>query len=78
MEKNFPRITLKAARVNANYTQKTAAKKLNINVRTLQKYETGDVIPQWDTVLDMSELYGISADYFLLHRKTAISGEMVS
>lgn len=57
------RISLAAARVNADLTQKEAAKKLKINVSTLQNYETGKTCPNWDMIHRMESLYGIPMDY---------------
>ena len=37
----IPKITLEAARVNAHFTQREAAKALGISVATLQNYESG-------------------------------------
>lgn len=45
---NYPKITLAAARVNAGYSQKEAASRLKINERTLQNYESGANVPDWD------------------------------
>ena len=47
---NYPKITLAAARVNAGYSQKEAASRLKINERTLQNYESGANVPDWDMV----------------------------
>ncbi len=46
---NFPKIQIQAARVNANLTQKEAAKKLNISQATLQNYESGKIVSQYPT-----------------------------
>ncbi len=59
----YPRISLKAARVNAGYTQRESAKKLGVCLDTLKNYESGRTVPQYDTVERMSALYGISADF---------------
>lgn len=59
------KILLRAARVNANISQKEAADKLGINVKTLQNYENGKSIPQWDMVLRIEELYKTNKDYII-------------
>lgn len=60
---NYPQISLEAARVNARLTQKHAARLLGINPTTLGKYEKGKVIPKWDMVQKMSQVYSFPSDY---------------
>lgn len=67
----YPKISLKAARVNAELTQIEAVKLLKINVSTLQSYESGERIPPWNVVRKMSEIYGIHTDYLFLRQNTA-------
>ena len=64
------KITLEAARVNAGYTQKEAAKLLHISNKTLQNWETGKSYPSADKIAEICELYGIPYDYinFLPYR----------
>ena len=50
----YPKITLKAVRVNANLLQKDAAKSLGIDKSTLQNYEKGKTVPDWDLVKKMN------------------------
>lgn len=59
----YPKISLKAARINAGLTQTEASKALNISPDTLRNYETGRTVPDWDKVNQMEELYGISINY---------------
>ena len=54
--------TLKGARVNAGYTQKRAAKKLNVSNKTLSAWETGVSVPNIHQVSAMCELYGRKID----------------
>lgn len=63
------KVSLKAARVNANLTQKEACKALGITQKTLLNYESGATMPNWETVDKMSRLYGIPIDFFFLERK---------
>lgn len=51
------KITLAAARKNAGLTQEEAAKRLNINARTLHMYETMKSIPSVLMAQNMSKLY---------------------
>ena len=53
-------ITMKAARVNANLTQKEAAKALNISKNTLLNYERGRSVPKVDMARKMAALYGLA------------------
>lgn len=62
----FPKITLAAARVNAGLKQQEAAKALGISVATLQNYESGKTIPQWNTVQKIESVYHFPADYIFL------------
>ena len=52
-------ITLKAARVNKNLTQKEAAKKLGVSVATLQDYEAAKSFPSVPTIQKMEVLYDV-------------------
>lgn len=66
----FPKIQLKAARVNANLSQDEAAERLNISKATLQNYESGKTIPQWDMVKKISEVYNFPTDFIFLEPTT--------
>ena len=59
----FPRVTLKAARVNAGMSQKAAAAALAINPATLHSYEKGRTIPDWDMVRRIEALYNFPAEF---------------
>lgn len=61
----YPKITLKAARVNANLSQKDAANALGVNVSTLQNYEAGKTIPDWEMVKRIEEVYRFPIDYII-------------
>jgi len=60
------KISLRAARVNAEYTQKEAADKLLIGTSTLQGYESGKRQPRMDLLGRMEALYGIGMQHFRL------------
>ena len=51
------RISLEAARVNAELLQKDAAKLIGISLKTLQNYENGKTKPNWDTLIKKSDIY---------------------
>ena len=52
-------ITLKAARVNAGYTQTSAAKALGISVFTLANYEKGTTFPDVPVLKKIEKLYNV-------------------
>lgn len=63
MKMTYPKITLAAARVNAGYSQKEAAEKLNISSKTLFNYEAGEQVPDWEMVHKIETLYEFPADF---------------
>ncbi len=65
------KISLKAARVNANLTQEAAAAKAGINKATIANYESGTTVPDWDTAERLSEIYGIPLDNIFFNRNSA-------
>ena len=64
--KGFPKISLAAARVNANLSQDEAAKKIGVSRDTLRNYESGKTVPRWETVRKIEEVYHFPADYIFL------------
>ena len=56
------KITLKAARVNAGYTQHEVARQLNLTPRTLINYEKGVSFPRNDMILKIAFLYRIDVE----------------
>ena len=58
----MPKITLKAARVNAGLSQEEAAKKLEISKKTLCNWENGSSMPRADKIDRICALYGIPYD----------------
>lgn len=60
------RISLKAARVNANVSQKTAAEALGINPATLRGYEDGRYSIKAEALIKLCDLYHISRDRIFL------------
>lgn len=55
-------ITLKAARVNKNLTQKEASKCLKISEDKLSRYERGLQFPTVPEIQKMESLYGVTYD----------------
>ena len=62
----IPKISLEAARVNARFTQKDAAKALGISEATLRNYESGKTTPDWNLVRRIEKLYKYPVDYIFL------------
>lgn len=58
----MPRITLKAARVNVGFTQKEAAKKLQVSNKTLCNWEKGVSVPKADKIDAICTLYNVTYD----------------
>ena len=58
----MPKITLKAARVNAHLTQEEAANKIGVAVSTLRNWEAGKTFPNKPRIDKLCEVYGVSFD----------------
>lgn len=56
------KITLKAARINAGYKQKEAAKLLGIGNGTLGNWENGKTFPDVEKIERICDLYEITYD----------------
>lgn len=56
------KISLRAARINAGYSQKDAADKLGVSNKTLGNWENGVTFPSADKIQVLCELYGLSYD----------------
>lgn len=59
----IPRISLKAARVNAGLSQQDAAKMLGVSKATLQNYEAGNTVPDILMSHKIEEVYHFPVDY---------------
>lgn len=60
---------LKKSRERRGLSQTDAAKRLNINNKTLSRYENGGSEPDSETLKNLAELYDVSTD-FLLGKET--------
>lgn len=58
----MPKITLKAARVNAGLSQAEAAKKIGVASSTLRNWEAGKTFPNQPKIEKLCEVYGIPFD----------------
>lgn len=60
------KITLKAARVNKNLTQKQVSKILKISKHTLLNWENGKIQPSYIAIIALGHLYDIDINNFKL------------
>lgn len=63
--------SIKAARVNAGYTQKGAAEALGVSEKTVCNWEKGSAVPMADKFVEMCRLYGVSMDDIILPSKSS-------
>lgn len=56
------KVSIKAARVNAELTQSDAAKRANIDKKTLCSYEKGKRLPKVDVLHRLCQIYGCTMD----------------
>lgn len=56
------RMTLRAARVNAGYSQKEAAFRIGISNKTLGNWESGTSFPKADKIASICDLYKVAYD----------------
>lgn len=59
-------ISLRAARVNINLTQKEVAEKLGVHHQTIAKYEKNSAKIPMDLLRQLSELYKVKLDHIFL------------
>lgn len=63
------KISLAAARVNADMTQESAAKALHVGKRTIINWEKGAVIPSFANLNALSQLYKMPVENIFLPTK---------
>ena len=59
----MPKITLKAARVNANLTQEEVAREMHRTKQTIVNWETGVTDIKFQDLKKLSDLYQMPIDY---------------
>ena len=64
------RISLAAARVNAELTQKDVCKALNITPQTIVNWEKGITSPTAENAQRLADLYGLDLDDIIFCRKS--------
>ncbi|HER9932110.1 TPA: helix-turn-helix transcriptional regulator [Streptococcus pyogenes] len=62
--------TLKACRVNAGYTLRQVANKVNKNFQTISKYEKNSALIPFELLKELSELYQVKLDDIFLGDST--------
>lgn len=63
------KISLAAARVNAQMTQTTVAKKMNVSKQTIVNWEKGKIVPGTAQLQFLCNLYGFPVDNIFLPNK---------
>ena len=58
----MPKISLRAARVNAKLSQQEAAVRIGVAVSTLRNWENGKTFPNQPKIERICEVYGITFD----------------
>ncbi len=56
---------IKDARKNAGHTQSSLAELLNTNHKNIWRWESGEYIPEAETIGDLAKALNVSADYLL-------------
>ncbi len=64
-------ISLKAARVNANMTQKVAAQKIGVGQSTLISWECGKTAPKAPQLVALCKIYNVAIDEIFLSEKSS-------
>lgn len=63
-------ISLAAARVNAELTQKQVSSILNVDRSTVRRWEKGDKIPDYDVSRRLSKIYNMPLDNIFFGKRT--------
>jgi len=65
----MPKITLRAARVNAGLKLSDVAQRMDVSEKTLANWETGESEPRITQFFALCELYGIPYDGIILPKR---------
>lgn len=63
------KITLKAARINAGYTQSQVAKIIDTTIRTVINYELGYTSPRYDVLQRLAQIYRIDVENITMPKR---------
>jgi Predicted transcriptional regulators len=58
---------LKTLRISYGYTQSQVAGMLSMSRQTYLRYESGNIIPRIDVIIDLAELYSLQTDKLLIY-----------
>lgn len=70
-----PKISLTAARVNAGFEQKDAARELGITPPTLRSWERGDTLPDIAMVGRIESLYRYPKDFIHFGKRSLLANQ---
>lgn len=65
----MPKITLKAARVNAGLSQKEVAERMEVAQSTIRNWENGHTDPKLPQFMMLCQLYNVSCDNIFFEHK---------
>lgn len=68
------KISLAAARTNANLTQKEAAKLLDVSNKTLCNWEKGTSFPKANKIIELCNLYNVDYDNLIFLPSDSLKG----
>lgn len=63
-------ISLPAARINAEMTQKEVAEAMGVDRSTVGRWEKGEKVPDYDEAKKLAEIYGLSVDNIFFGKRT--------
>ncbi len=69
------KISLAAARVNANMTQEEAADRVKVSRSSILKWESGKTPITFQKLNELAEVYGISVDNIRMPSESTLRGE---
>lgn len=69
------KISLAAARVNANLTQEDAAARIKASKSSIVKWESGQVPIKFEKLVELADVYGIPVDAIRVPTKSTLRGE---
>lgn len=74
-QQEYPKISLRAARVNAELTRTEAARRLGMDRETIARYERGDTLPTEATLKRMAALYRFPLECIKMPGKRRAQGD---
>ena len=63
MDNTFGNRLKQLRKENGNVSQEDVAKSININRTTMSRYESGDMEPSINMVVDLAKYFGVSLDW---------------